>query len=373
MTRPRPCVIPRAARPCPPRDRAAGLAHAARCRVGRAVRFIAALCLIPWLAAAACAERVQRENVLATTQSMIGVQLAQNPTTQIYEVKAGFARNELFYVPTSKRVVYSDDGQREAAGAPGADPERLEALARLERADPSMTPEVLAEIQVGGTGRQTLGGAGEQGAKIEVYQRLAVGKLAVNAPAAIALLANDAATARAVAGAAPPIIESRDFVPVVRLLIDTLKTRSAEGDADAAGELAGLDAAADRVLPARRGFRWFQNNGGGAFVTTMRPGRANADLVTDRSAQAMLDYLAELDSSIRAVDEMLASSTSVTLDGQPVAIGNISALKRERDEQIAHRQTINQRLAADPAIRALLAAQFAPPAGAEQGGTNRGQ
>lgn len=131
-------------------------------------------------------QRLLRENVLATTQSMIGVTVAQNPGTQMYELKAGFARNEFFLVPTGKTVHYAE-GDWKAAGdnPPFAN-------------DADITPEVLGEIQVGGRGKQGLG-TGEQSGQIEVYQRLAVGKLAVRTPAAIALMSNDPATAASAA------------------------------------------------------------------------------------------------------------------------------------------------------------------------------
>lgn len=156
-------------------------------RFGPARAALFALAFSATLLAGGC-QKLLRENVLATTQSMIGVTLAQNPGTQMYEFKAGFARNEFFLVPTGKTVHYAE-GDWKAAGdePPFAN-------------DADVTPEVLGEIQVGGKGKQGLG-SGEQAGQIEVYQRLAVGKIAVQSRGAIALMSNDPATAASAAGA----------------------------------------------------------------------------------------------------------------------------------------------------------------------------
>lgn len=125
----------------------------------------------PLFAAAGC-QRVLRESVVATTQSMIGLSLAQNPASQSYELRAGYGRSEFFLVPTSKYVPH--EGDEETAGA-GAHP------------DPTGTPEVLAEIRIGGEAEPGAGGAPPAGGRIS--QRLAVGREAVRSGAAAALLA----------------------------------------------------------------------------------------------------------------------------------------------------------------------------------------
>lgn len=143
-----------------------------------------------------CSDRLLRENVFANTETMVGVQLAQNAQTQMYELKAGFVRHELFLVPTGKRVVYNADGEvvptddtitngqvtarKTASGENAAD----------------RTPEVLGEIMVDGA-LPFAPGQGGNPPRVGVYQRLAVGKLAVAQPAAIALFARDSATAKA--------------------------------------------------------------------------------------------------------------------------------------------------------------------------------
>ena len=122
-----------------------------------------------------CSQKLMRENVFANTESMIGLAIKQNPKTQLYEFQAGFARHELFFVPTDKSVKYDANGVeldiQRGAGT---------------------TAQVLAEIQVGGSGKGNSG-------SVEIYQRLAVGEIAVNSQAAVALLAHDDATASAIA------------------------------------------------------------------------------------------------------------------------------------------------------------------------------
>lgn len=123
-----------------------------------------------------CSDRLLRENVLATTQSVVGVSVGQHPQTGLYEGTIGYARSELFLVPTSKRVVYDELGNEIA----------VDELAEVS--DPSGTPEVVGEIRVIGEG---VGGVGGVGAG--VYQRLAVGKIAVSSRAAAELMGARAA------------------------------------------------------------------------------------------------------------------------------------------------------------------------------------
>ncbi len=147
-------------------------------------RFIPAALLVALIHAllAGCSDRLLRESVLASTQSTIGLSIGQNPHTQLYEGKVGYARSELFLVPTGKRVVNTRGEQ-----APHSD----QALQHLSTNNADVTPEVLGEILADGvlTAAPVAGAA--QPARVGVYQRLAVGKLAVTAPAAVVLMARD--------------------------------------------------------------------------------------------------------------------------------------------------------------------------------------
>lgn len=125
-----------------------------------------------------CSNKLLRETVLANTETMVGLSVAQNSQSQAYELKFGFARHELFIVPTDKFVKYAQKGginAPETSSKPGAD----------------ITANVVGEIRIGFDSDLN-----KQGAK--VYQRLAVGPLAVQSPAAVALLADDAAMAETI-------------------------------------------------------------------------------------------------------------------------------------------------------------------------------
>jgi len=128
---------------------------------------------------------VLRETVFANTETLLGITVAQNVKNQMYEVKVGYVRHELFLVPTSKFVKYTKQGDT-----------LLEAPEGDSTNDPSKTPEVLGEIMVDGRipvqGGQTVG--------FGLRQKLAVGPLAVQSPGAIALMADTDAEAQTTAG-----------------------------------------------------------------------------------------------------------------------------------------------------------------------------
>jgi len=134
-----------------------------------------------------CTSRLARENILANTETAYGLTVAENPQTQIPELKLGYARHELFYVPSSKTLIYKDPGK--SIGGEVAD-------AAANSGDPSRTPQVLAEIAIGsGVGRSGSGGGATNGMNFRVRQRLAVGVEAVRAPAAGVLMASGDAQA----------------------------------------------------------------------------------------------------------------------------------------------------------------------------------
>lgn len=142
-----------------------------------------------------CSTRLARENVFANTESAFGFTVAENPQTQMYELKLGYARHELFYVPSSKLVFYEKGGGKGKEVAP---------TTITDYNDPSSTPEVLAEIQIGGSGQS-------RGGNFTLRQRLAIGKNAVGAPAAVGLMAGDSQAALEVVRVAndPTIAEQR--------------------------------------------------------------------------------------------------------------------------------------------------------------------
>lgn len=90
-------------------------------------------------------QAINHSYVVSGTGTIIGVQIAENPATQLYEAKLGYARAEMALVPTNG-------------------------------------PAVIMELRYGGIFSRSGG----------VYQRLAVGTDAVQQPGAAFMFAKDA-------------------------------------------------------------------------------------------------------------------------------------------------------------------------------------
>jgi hypothetical protein len=103
-----------------------------------------ALSLVLGLLLTGCATN---NRVLVATGTIIGVEIAENPTTGLYQAKLGYNRGELALVPTTNGYV----------------------------------PDVLVEIQYAGLFSRNGG----------IYQRLAVGPNAVTQPGAMAMFLKD--------------------------------------------------------------------------------------------------------------------------------------------------------------------------------------
>ena len=103
-----------------------------------------ALSLVLGLLLTGCATN---NRVLVATGTLIGVEIAENPTTGLYQAKLGYNRGELALVPTTNGYV----------------------------------PDVLVEIQYAGLFSRNGG----------IYQRLAVGPNAVTQPGAMAMFLKD--------------------------------------------------------------------------------------------------------------------------------------------------------------------------------------
>ncbi len=56
------------------------------------------------LLASGCSSTVVRENIISAVNTGVGLQIAENPNTQLYEVKLGWVRNQFYSIPTSKVV-----------------------------------------------------------------------------------------------------------------------------------------------------------------------------------------------------------------------------------------------------------------------------
>ena len=98
----------------------------------------------------ACASCTNLHSVIATTQTGLGVSLSENPSTQLYEMRFGFFRNEFTFVPGNTNY-------------------------------PGTVPDVLMELRY----ENILKGG-------SLYQRLAVGSTAVAQPGATLLFGKDA-------------------------------------------------------------------------------------------------------------------------------------------------------------------------------------
>ena len=91
-----------------------------------------------------------KNNVLVSTGTYLGVQIAENPATQLYEAKLGYGRAEFAIIPGNTN-------------------------------DPASVPDVIMEIRMENIFK---GG--------NVYQRLAVGRNAVHEPGASIMFAKGA-------------------------------------------------------------------------------------------------------------------------------------------------------------------------------------
>jgi len=112
-----------------------------------------------------------RDNVLAITATVIGVQIHQKDQDKTPEVKIGYARTEFAFVPTDHETAPNSKDQEKKGSASGS--------ARN-------SAEVLMEINAQGS--IGLGTAYQGG----VYQRLAVGQTAVTQPGAAFMMAKNA-------------------------------------------------------------------------------------------------------------------------------------------------------------------------------------
>lgn len=116
--------------------------------------------LVSLLAGSGCAGR---QAVYACTGTSIGVEISQNPATQLYQAKLGYNRAELAIVPSNR----SADKESGIIGNGAKD-----------------CPDVMMELHYSGIFSTSAGGG--------IYQRLAVGSKAVEQPGAAFLMAKAA-------------------------------------------------------------------------------------------------------------------------------------------------------------------------------------
>ena len=165
---------------------------------------------------AACGKTVVRENILSSIESGVGITVAQNKQTQMYEVKAGFIRSQFYSIPTGKVVendasVFTDMSTcRKIASMPiGAitPPERAKVFSLLSSCvhekktqtsnAANLTPELVSGIRAH-TGWEDLF------LGMDVSESFAVGQIAVKSDAAVAMyitMAKETGNANAAAAA----------------------------------------------------------------------------------------------------------------------------------------------------------------------------
>lgn len=132
-----------------------------------------------WLSGCANAED-KNHYVIASTGTMIGIEISQKPDTQTPQFKLGYNRAELAIVPTDRNTCATDS----RAGT-----SRVECEGSGKASD---VPDVLMELRYKGETKN--------GVDTGIYQRLAIGKNAVEQPGA-SLLFVDKDNQKEVAGA----------------------------------------------------------------------------------------------------------------------------------------------------------------------------
>lgn len=162
-----------------------------------------------------------RHAVVAITGTVIGVEISQNPQTQMYQAKLGYNRGELAIVP-SNRSAEKDPGNF-GNGA-------------------SDTTDVLMELKY-----KSIFSFSNAG----IYQRLAVGKTAVSQPGAAFMFAKDdggeldESKARAIAEGLKKIPETPEDVSEARVSVAKAYTLLASTKADVFNKAAAKEGYAD--------------------------------------------------------------------------------------------------------------------------------
>lgn len=199
----------------------------------------ALLVMVGTLHLVGCNKTVVRENILSTIDTGIGLSLTENRQTQMYELKAGYIRNQFYSIPTGK-VVESDNTAflnmstcKKIENTPiGAldKAERIKVFSLMSSCEngrnrqisnaANVTPELVSGIRAH-TGLQDilLG--------MDVSESFAVGKEAVKSNAAVAMyiaMAKEPENAQAAAAAVSPLTYDTD--PSVECLNEWLKDKN---------------------------------------------------------------------------------------------------------------------------------------------------
>src|SRR3954466_337471 len=74
---------------------------------------------------------VVRENIISSVNTGIGISLAENPKTEMYEAKIGFIRSQFYSVPTGKTVEDDNAKKKNLSNAANITPELVSGI-RME-------------------------------------------------------------------------------------------------------------------------------------------------------------------------------------------------------------------------------------------------
>jgi hypothetical protein len=171
------------------------------------------LAIIPLLLSLGCT--TGKHYVIAATGTVIGLEIAQNPTTEMYQAKLGYDRAELAIVPSNRASGQKGD---ETTGHGAVD-----------------TTDVLMELHYGSIFSLQ---------QSSIYQRLAVGSIAVSQPGAVFMFAKgkdgnlDPKVAESVTKAISTIPEAQPDItklklPLAQSYLDKKATSRATFDAAA--------------------------------------------------------------------------------------------------------------------------------------------
>lgn len=269
-------------------------------------------------------------SVIAATGTSIGVEVSQNPATQVPQAKLGYQRAELAIVPTNRsaeKTTTTANSMGEGAKDHG---------------------EVIMELRYGGIF--------DTGKSSGIYQRLAVGKTAVSQPGAAFMFAKDAdgalstSTADAVARAAEAAAFANKlagesgfvntaFLRDVYSNLDKLGQKPPDGQDDAKArdlikELDGLT----QYLPNKYAFNGYKRVIENLILTDPQViiTDPQKDAVVDKTGNnfhLVLDYQGKLLASIGLLQGLVKQTrTNFKVNGSNTN-PDIAALEKELEEQ----------------------------------------
>lgn len=148
---------------------------------------------LPLLLATGC-KTVVRENIISSVETGLGITLAENPKTELYEAKIGYIRSQFYSVPTGKVVENEDCDDCEENGDCCGLAGRQDM--RSNRAD--ITPQLVSGIKMSSGAKHLFIGA-------DISENFAVGETAVMSPAAVAMYVSQAGNPQSAKAAAEAV------------------------------------------------------------------------------------------------------------------------------------------------------------------------